>query len=166
MSATRAVPFVALGLSVMIAGALAQPYPAKPVRIVVPAAPGGGIDFVARVLGQKLSERLGQQFIVDNRAGAGGAIGMVYTAKAAPDGYTLLLGFSGTLAISPHAEKVAYDPHKDFVGVSLLTKFHLMIAVHPSLPARAMNALIVLRTGRSAAAATAPARTRRTAPPE
>jgi tripartite-type tricarboxylate transporter receptor subunit TctC len=118
------------------------------VRIVVPAAPGGGVDFVARVLGQKLTEQLGQQFIVDNRAGAGGVIGMVHAAKSAPDGYTLLLGFSGPLAMTPHAEKVAYDSHKDFAGVSQLTAFHLMLAVHPSLPARSVKQLIVLAKAR------------------
>ncbi len=98
-------------LVLLVAGsALAQSYPSRPVRIVVPTAPGGGVDFVARLVGQRLSERLGQQFIVDNRAGAGGVIAMDHVAKAAPDGYTLLLGFSGPLVMTPHAEKVAYDP--------------------------------------------------------
>ena len=109
-----------LGFVLGVGSAAAQPYPAKPVRIVVATSPGGGNDFVARHVGQKLGERLGQQFIVDNRPGAGGTIGTALVAKAAPDGYTLLLGFVGQLAMTPHAEKVGYDPLKDFVGVSVL----------------------------------------------
>ena len=140
---------VAFGLLLpFVNEAMAQGYPEKAVRVVVPTAPGGGVDFVARLLGQKLTERLGQPVIVENRAGAGSVIGTVYAARAAPDGYTLLLGFSGPLAITPHAEKVAYDPHKDFVGVSLLTSFHLMLAVHPSLPVRSVKQLIALARAR------------------
>ena len=144
----RTLGLAGLGFVLVAGGASAQSYPSRPVRIVAPAAPGGGIDFTARLLAQKLSERLGQQFIVDNRPGAGGVIAMDHAARAAPDGYTLLLGFSGTLAMTPHAEKVAYDPHKDFVGVSLLTSFHLMLAAHPSLPARSVKQLIALARAR------------------
>jgi tripartite-type tricarboxylate transporter receptor subunit TctC len=133
---------VALGLALTAADAMGQSYPAKPVRIIVTVAPGGGNDFVARLAGQKLGERLGQQFIVDNRPGAAGTIGTALAAKAAPDGYTLLLGFVGSLAMTPHVEKVGYDPLRDFVGVSLLASSYHMLAVHPSLPVRSVKALV------------------------
>src|SRR5262245_49856596 len=131
-----------VALLAMLHGALAQPYPAKLVRIIVTAAPGGGNDFVARLAGQKLSERLGQQFIVDNRPGGGGTVGTAQVAKAAPDGYTLLLGFVGSLAMTPHVEKVGYDALRDFVGVSLLASSYHMLAVHPSLPVRSVKQFI------------------------
>ena len=131
-----------------IGGAQAQAYPAKPVRIVVPTSPGGGNDFIARLIGQRLGERLGQQFIVDNRAGGGGSIGTGQAASAAPDGYTLLLGFVGQLAMYPHVEKVTYDPLKDFTGVSLLASSYHILSVHPSLPARSVKQLIALAKAR------------------
>ncbi|HEU0290986.1 MAG TPA: tripartite tricarboxylate transporter substrate binding protein [Burkholderiales bacterium] len=129
-------------------GSSAQSYPARPVRIIVPTSPGGGNDFVARHLGQKLGERLGQQFLVDNRPGAGGTIGTAQAAKAAPDGYTLLLGFVGQLAMSPHVEKAGYDPLKDFVGISLLASSYHILGVHPSLPARSVKQLVALSKSR------------------
>jgi tripartite-type tricarboxylate transporter receptor subunit TctC len=135
---------LALELLLAVGGAVAQTYPSRPVRIVVPTSPGGGNDFVARHVGQKLSERLGQQFIVENRAGAGGAIGTAFVAKAPPDGYTLLLGFVGQLAMLPHVEKAGYDPLKDFVGVSLIASSYHFLAVHPSLPVRSVKQLIAL----------------------
>jgi tripartite-type tricarboxylate transporter receptor subunit TctC len=125
-----------------------QAYPVKPVRIVVPTQPGGGNDFMARLIGQKLGERLGQQFIIDNRAGAGGVLGTAYAAKSAPDGYTLLLGFVGQLAMSPHVEKTGYDPQKDFVGVSLLASSYHILGVHPSLPVRSVKQLIAFAKAR------------------
>ena len=141
---SKAASFLVLGLALVTEGALAQSYPAKPVRIVVTVAPGGGNDFVARLAGQKLGERLGQQFIVDNRAGGGGTIGTALVAKAAPDGYTLLLGFVGTLAMTPHVEKVGYDALRDFAGVSLLASSYHVLAVHPSLPVRSVKQLIAI----------------------
>lgn len=141
--------FVAVfGLMVAAGGALAQTYPARPVRIIVPTSPGGGNDFVARHVGQKLGERLGQQFIVENRPGAGGTIGTAQAAKAPPDGYTLLLGFVGQLAMSPHVEKAGYDPLKDFIGVSLLASSYHILGVHPSLPVRSVKQLIALAKAR------------------
>ncbi|MBI3041673.1 MAG: tripartite tricarboxylate transporter substrate binding protein [Betaproteobacteria bacterium] len=137
----RAAGAVVLGLAVA-GGAQAQAYPAKPVRIVVPTSPGGGNDFVARTAGQRLSDRLGQQFIVENRPGAGGSIATGLVAKSAPDGYTLLLGFVGQLAMYPHVEQTTYDPLKDFIGVSLLASSYHVIAVHPSLPVRSIKQLI------------------------
>jgi len=144
----KVAPVAVLGLIVAAGGAMAQSYPVKPVRIIVPTSPGGGNDFVARHVGQKLGERLGQQFIVENRPGAGGAIGTAQVAKAAPDGYTLLLGFVGQLAMSPHVEKVAYDPLKDFVGVSLIASSYHILGVHPSLPVRSVRQLIALAKAR------------------
>ena len=132
----------------LIAPAGAQQYPSKPVRIIVTVAPGGGNDFVARLAGQKLSERLGQQFIVENRPGGGGTVATVAVAKAPPDGYTLLLGFVGSLAMTPHVEKVGYDAVRDFVGVSLLCSSYHMLAVHPSLPARSVKQFIALAKAR------------------
>ena len=133
---------VALGFVLAVGSAAAQPYPVRPVRIVVPTAPGGGNDFVARHVGQKLGERLGQQFIVENRPGAGGTIGTAFAARAAPDGYTLLLGFVGQLAMSPHVEKGGYDALRDFIGVSLLASSYHILGVHPSLPVRSVKQLI------------------------
>jgi len=140
----RTFPTACLSLALCAGGAWAQSYPVKPIRIVVPTSPGGGNDFVARHVGQKLGERLGQQFIIENRAGAGGAIGTAYVAKANPDGYTLLLGFVGQLAMLPHVEKAGYDPLKDFVGVSLIASSYHFLAVHPSLPVRSVKQLVAL----------------------
>ncbi len=123
-------------------------YPSRPVRLVVPFPPGGGVDVLARLVGQKLGERLGQQFIVDNRAGAGGRIATDLVAKSAPDGYTLLLGFIGPFAISPHLEKVPYDPVRDFTAASLLASSYHILVVHPSLPARSVKQLIALAKAR------------------
>src|SRR5215510_1185724 len=141
-------PLLTLGLALTAAGAVAQPYPAKPVRIIVTVAPGGGNDFVARLAGQKLGERLGQQFIVENRPGGNGTIGTALVAKAAPDGYTLLLGFVGSLAMTPHVEKVGYDPLRDFAGVGLLASSYHVLAVHPSLPVRSVKQLIAFAKAR------------------
>ena len=144
----KAALFLALGLALTVVSAMGQPYPAKPVRIVVPTSPGGGNDFVARLAAQKLSERLGQQFVVDNRPGAGGSIATGQVARAAADGYTLLLGFVGQLAMYPHVETVTYDPLKDFVGVSLLASSYHVLVVHPSLPVRSVKQLIALAKAR------------------
>jgi tripartite-type tricarboxylate transporter receptor subunit TctC len=139
---------VALGLMLTAQAATAQGYPAKPVRIIVTVAPGGGNDFVARLAAQKLSERLGQQFIVDNRPGGGGTIGTAQVAKSAPDGYTLLLGFVGSLAMTPHVEKVGYDALRDFTGASLLASSYHIFAVHPSLPVRSVKQFIAFAKAR------------------
>jgi tripartite-type tricarboxylate transporter receptor subunit TctC len=144
-----AIP-IALALALTGAGAQGQApstgsgqaYPVKPVRIIVTVAPGGGNDFVARLAGRKLGERLGQQFIVDNRPGGAGTIGTAQAARAAPDGYTLLLGFVSALAMTPHVEKVGYDPLRDFTGASLLASSYHILAVHPSLPVRSVKELI------------------------
>jgi len=144
----RKASFAILALALVAGGATAQSYPVKPVRIIVSTSPGGGNDFVARLAGQKLGDRLGQQFIVENRPGGGGTIGTAQAAKAPPDGYTLHLGFVGQLAMSPHVEKVAYDPLRDFIGVSLLASSYHVLAVHPSLPVRSVKQLVALAKAR------------------
>jgi tripartite-type tricarboxylate transporter receptor subunit TctC len=144
----RGMAWLALGCALIGAGAQAQTYPVKPVRIVVPTSPGGGNDFMARAAGQRLGERLGQQFIVDNRPGAGGSIATTQVARATPDGYTLLLGFIGQLAMYPQVEKVEYDSQRDFVGLSLLASSYHVMAVHPSLPVRSVKELIALAKAR------------------
>ncbi|HUP94896.1 MAG TPA: tripartite tricarboxylate transporter substrate binding protein [Burkholderiales bacterium] len=122
-----------------------QTYPAKPIRLVVPQAPGGGNDTIARLIGQRLSQTLKQQLLVDNRAGAGGLIGAENVAKSPPDGYTLLLGNVATLAIIPNVQKkVPYDPLKDFEPVSLIATAPLLVVVHPSLPVTSVKQLIAL----------------------
>jgi tripartite-type tricarboxylate transporter receptor subunit TctC len=125
--------------------AFAQPYPAKPVRLVVPFPPGGPADSVARVLAAKLNESLGQQVVVDNRPGATGTIGAGIVAKSPPDGYTLLLGTSNEIAMSPGLfEKLPYDPTKDFTPVSNVINFPNILVVNPHLPAQTLSQLVTL----------------------
>ncbi len=116
--------------------AAAQAYPTKPVRIVVPFAPGGSSEIVARAVAQKLSEQLGQQFIVENKPGAAGNIAMSEVAKAEPDGYTLILGHVGTLAVNPSlfGAKLPYDVARDFVPIGLLAKVPSVFVVNAKLP--------------------------------
>ncbi len=119
-------------------------YPTRPVRLIVPFPPGGGTDFLARTIGQKLGERLGQQFVLDNRPGGGGVTATEITARANADGYTLLLAFNGPLAASPHLEKVGYDGARDFAAVSLLAASYHMLVAHPSVPAKNVRQLVEL----------------------
>ncbi len=123
----------------------AQAYPAKPVRLIIPFAPGGGNDILGRIIGSRLSEALRQQFIIDNRAGAGGTIGAELAAKSPPDGYTLVIGHIGTLAVNPTLyKKLPYDPVRDFQPVSLFAKVASVMVVHPSLPVKSVKDLIAL----------------------
>jgi len=125
--------------------AYAQSYPVKSVRIVVPQSPGGGNDTIARMIGLKLTQALKQQVVADNRPGAGGIIAAELVAKAAPDGYTLLLGNMATLTIIPNIQKkVPYDPLKDFAPVSLIASAPHLLVVHPSLPVNSVKQLIAL----------------------
>ena len=131
------------------ATALAQSYPAKPVRIVVPFAAGGGVDLTARILAQRLTERAGQTFLVENRTGASGIIGTEYVAKAVPDGYTLLVGSQTTQAVVPAMyRKVSYDALRDFIGVTQIATSPLLIVVHPALPVKSVKELIALAKSR------------------
>ncbi|HMH19549.1 MAG TPA: tripartite tricarboxylate transporter substrate binding protein [Burkholderiales bacterium] len=112
-----------------------QAYPSKPIRLIVPFAAGGGNDNVARLVGKRLSDGLGQQVVVDNRPGAGGVLGAELAAKAAPDGYTLFLGGVGSHAVNPNLhERLPYDPIRDFSPVALLASAPLILVVHPSVP--------------------------------
>lgn len=134
-----------LGTALLAGQACGQAYPVKPIRLVVPQPPGGGNDTIARLISQKLSAALKQQFTVDNRAGAGGLIGADIVAKAAPDGYTLLLANVAGMVIVPNIQKsMPYDALKDFAPVSLIASAPLLVVVHPSLPATSIKQLIAL----------------------
>ena len=132
-------------LAIPAGATLAQTYPAKPVRMIVPFPAGGATDIVARLISQKLTESWGQQVIVDNRAGAGGTIGSDVAAKSPTDGYTLLMGTSSTHAIAPSLySKLPYDPVRDFSPVTLIASATILLAVHPSVPAKNTRELIAL----------------------
>jgi len=123
----------------------AQEYPNKPVRVIVPFAVGGGADIVARLVFQKLSLRLGQSFIIDNRGGAGGISGTDAVAKSAPDGYTLLLGQTGPNAINPSLfPQVPYDPERDFAPIIQLTSFSYVVGLNNQIPAKNLQEFIRL----------------------
>ncbi|MBL8382644.1 MAG: tripartite tricarboxylate transporter substrate binding protein [Burkholderiales bacterium] len=131
-----------LGLSAV--GALAQGYPNRPIRIVVPYPAGGATDQMARIIQPALAELLGQPIIIDNRAGAAGAIGTDAVAKAAPDGYTLAFGNAGPNAMGPAIKKTPYDPVKDLAPISFVANVPLFLAVHPSLPVSTTRELLDL----------------------
>lgn len=131
------------------ANAPAQSYPAKPVRLVVPYPAGGPVDGVARIVGPPLATLLGQNIIVENRSGAGGSVGADSVAKAAPDGYTLLLGNTGPMTVNPVLRKDnPYDPQKDFSPVTWLVSAQMVLVVHPSLPVRSVKDLVALARSR------------------
>lgn len=130
---------------VLSVAAAAQNFPSKPVRIVVPFPPGGGVDIVARLVGPKLTAQYGQQVIIENRAGAAGIIGTEYTARAAPDGYTWAICTLGNLAVNKHLySKMAVDPLKDLAAVTQVVDVHFVMVAHPSLPAKTVPQLIAL----------------------
>ena len=134
----------AAALCVAAGSAVAQGYPTKTVKIVVPYPPGGPTDIVARVVAQKLSEQTGQQFIVDNRGGAGGNIGAEAVAKSPADGYTLLVATTAHAINRTLFKDLAYDLRKDFAPISQLTAGPLVIVAHPSLPAKNVQELVAL----------------------
>ncbi len=134
---------LAAGLAVMPVSA--QQYPAKPIRLIVGFAPGGGTDVLARALAQQLTESLGQTVAVDNRTGAGGMISAELTAKAPPDGYTLLVGSAAAFAINPNLmSKLSYDPVRDFAPVGMFATLSYAVDVHPSLPVKSIRELVAL----------------------
>ena len=141
---------VLLALALIAATAVAQgtAYPAKPVRIVVPSSPGGGTDILARVLAQKLSESQGQQFVVENRPGAGQVIGIEAVARSAPDGYTLLMAASAIVINEVLYAKPPYDTLRDFVPVTLGASLPNILVVHPALPVKSVRELIALAKAR------------------
>ena len=136
---------VLFALIFAVAPVLAQNYPARPIRVIAPFPAGGGTDLFARTIAQKLSAVWGQQVVVDNRSGAGGMIGSEMVAKAAPDGYTLLITSSSSHVISPHlSRKPPYDPLNDFMPVIMIASAPNVLVVHPSVPARSVRGLIDL----------------------
>jgi tripartite-type tricarboxylate transporter receptor subunit TctC len=144
------MPFFSRWLAVVVSAifllstpSLADVYPDNPVRVIVAYAPGGGADIIARLISQKLSDRLGQQFVIFNSSGAGGAIGAAAAAHAKPDGYTLLLGQTAEMAILPNLmSNLQYDPVKDFVPIAQVTAYPYVIAVNKDLPVNSLQELI------------------------
>jgi tripartite-type tricarboxylate transporter receptor subunit TctC len=142
---------VSLFVAILFAAStgVAQPYPSKPVRIVVPFTPGGAVDIVGRTLGADLSASLGQPFVVENRAGAGGLIGSEVVARAAPDGYTLLAVSSAHATNPTLFPKIPYNTERDFAPVSLVASSSYILVAHPSLPVRSVRELIAIAKARS-----------------
>ncbi|MFL6928609.1 MAG: Bug family tripartite tricarboxylate transporter substrate binding protein [Xanthobacteraceae bacterium] len=142
---THALALAAVVSATLAGPAVAQDYPTRPITLVVPYAAGGGNDVMARTVADTMSRVLGQQIVVENRAGAGGTIATRQVAKSAPDGYTLVIGGTGTLAVNPTLYgNVGYDPRKDFAPVGLIGTSALIVLVHPSIPARSIRELIDL----------------------
>ena len=136
-------------LALAPAAAFAQAWPSKPVRWVVPFAAGGGVDVTTRTIAQSLGARLGQQFVIDNRGGANGNIGVELVAKSPPDGYTLLMATTGNIVINPHIyTKLAFDPLKDLTPVTPAVDVINVLVVHPALPAKSVKELIALAKAR------------------
>ena len=142
--------FAVVALLLLSVPVLAQPYPAKPVRIVVPFAPGGGSDFIARFMAQRLTATLGQQVIVENKPGAGGLLGVEQGVKSAPDGYTLTL-IASSYTVNPSIYKLNFDPAGDIVPVIQLSQGPLLVVVNPALPVKSAKELIALGTAKPGA---------------
>ena len=145
---TKLQSITTLGLLFATAGALAQSYPTKPIRMLVGFPPGGGTDIVGRIVAQKLGEALGQQIIVDNRGGASGQLAAELVSKAAPDGYTIMMAHIAALTILPSLSKLPYDAQKDFAAVSLAAIGPNLLVVHPSVPVRSVKDLIAFAKAR------------------
>jgi tripartite-type tricarboxylate transporter receptor subunit TctC len=127
------------------ASAFAADYPSRPIRLVVPYAPGGGADGVARIIARRVSETIGQSIVIDNKGGAGSIVGTDIVAKAEPDGYTLLLGQSGPISINPAIYRsLPYDPVKDFAPIIMTTDYPYILVVNPELPAKTLQELVAL----------------------
>ena len=136
-------PLAAAPLRAADAGASeAKNYPTRPIRLIDPYAPGGGSGVVARLVGVKLADAWGKQIVVDNRPGAAAAIGTEIAVKSAPDGYTLLMGTSGSIAISPNVNKVPYDPIKDLAPITQTSGQAMLVVLHPSVPINSVQELI------------------------
>ena len=141
----RSVTFLAVFIFAVSAAGAAERFPVKPVRVVVPFPAGGSTDLIARQLGQRLTESWGQPVLVDNRAGAGGVVGSEYVARAAPDGYTLVMGSVSTHAIIPHINpKLPYNPIADFTAITEIARFPSMLVANPALPAKTVKDLVAL----------------------
>jgi tripartite-type tricarboxylate transporter receptor subunit TctC len=136
---------IGAALSITSVGAMAQQYPDRAIRLIIPFAPAGTNDIIGRVVAQKASELLGQPIVADNRAGAGGTIGSTLAARSQPDGYTLLLGHIGTLAVNPTLyRKPGYDPLTDFTPITLVAKLPNLMAVFPKLPSKTVQEFVAL----------------------
>lgn len=133
--------FVSAALALLAGLAGAQPFPNKPVKFIVPFPPGGGAESTARLVAQKLSERLGQAVVVETKPGAGGNIGTEFVARSPKDGYTMLLATSG-MSIQPHLARLGWDPIKDFTPIGLIASYALVIAAHPSVSAQNLPDLV------------------------
>ena len=139
------IAVLAAALAVATPAIQAQTYPNKPIRVVLPYPPGGGLDTIARPLAHDLTQRLGQQVVVDNRGGASGNIGMELAAKAPPDGYTVVMALTAQLAVNPSLfRKLPYDPVKDFAPITLMANGPYLLVVHPSLPVKSVKEFIAL----------------------
>lgn len=143
-AAALRVACMAAATATFASGAIAQSYPAKPVRLVVPYAPGGAVDIIARATAQELTKRLGQQIIVDNRTGAGGNIGSDTVAKAQPDGYTLLMASPANTINSSLYANMPYDPLRDLIPIALIGSVPSVMVANPSLPVQDIKQLIAL----------------------
>ena len=145
MRKIKSIAAIALALAALAGPAAAQDYPARTVTLIVPYPPGGGVDAMARIVADKLSAALGQQVVVDNRGGGSGLIGTRVVQKAAPDGYTLLLGHTGTISINPSLyANAGYDPRKDFAPIGLIASMPVVLIAHPSFPAKSIADIIAL----------------------
>jgi tripartite-type tricarboxylate transporter receptor subunit TctC len=145
MSKLKSIVAVALVLALFPAAALAQAYPNRPIKMIVPFAPGGASDFVARIITPKLGELLGQQVVIDNRAGASGNIGLEAAAKAPPDGYTIFLGNIGTIAINPGVfRNMPVDTQKDLIGVTLVAEVPSILVTNPEVGVSTVSELVTL----------------------
>ena len=133
---------VALLAAALAVQAAAQSYPSKPAKIIVPAQPGGGLDLVGRTIGDQLTKALGQTFLVENVAGAGGTLAAVNTARAAPDGYTLMVGYVGTHGTNPAVRKLQYDAVKDFTPIAMVGGTPNLLVVQPSIPAADVKSFV------------------------
>ena len=148
MSTIRFLSAVVGFIVVACSSAWGQAYPSKPVRVVIVFAPGGATDIVGRIAFQKVGEQLNQQFIIDNRAGAGGTVGATFVAKSPPDGYTLMV-YSTTLVANAHLyKKLPYDALKDFTGITPVARLVNVLVVHPSMPVHTTKELIALAKAR------------------
>ena len=147
MNTFNMLPLLAAVLlqSMAAAPVLAQAFPSKPIRLILTYPPGGGSDTIARPVARKMSENIGQQVIVDNRGGAGGNLGMEAAARAAPDGYTVVMGLTAQLAVNPALfPKIPYDPIRDFEPIMLFANGGYLLVSHPSLPAKTVNEVIAI----------------------
>ncbi len=145
----RSIAFALGALGLVPAAAFAQAYPNKTIRMIVPFPPGGGVDFIGRIVGKGLSERLGQQVVIDNRPGANAIVGLEALKASAPDGYTIAAASAGPLAVNPFIyAKLPHDTLRDFTYIANMVNFPLLLVSHPSLPVKNVRELIALAKAR------------------